>query len=235
MDNRHVQDDLAAYALDILDPGEVAAVEHHLAGCRTCRAAYAELREAAEELAWTVPEASPRPGLRDAILGGLTVRPTRRLERWSRLRPILAAAAAIAIFLLGFGSASFFGRLSRPGPEVDLGDVFNPARVQVAVLQPTENAPQATARAYFEPDRKEIVLAVDDLPPAPPGQVYQLWANAGNRRWSAGTFTGDQPIYRFTCPREMGLYDSLGVTVEPAGGRAEPSGPRVLAGPIPKT
>lgn len=235
MDSQHVQGDLPAYALDILDAADRARIERHLAGCGACQTELTELGRSVQELAWIAAEAEPDPELRQQILAGVARRPPRPVERWAWLRPILAAAAALIIFAFGYGTAVWLPRLSGPRAGSELVDLFNPARMQVAVLQPTEYAPGATARVYFEPDRKDLVLAIDSLPPPPPGQVYQLWANAGSRRLSAGTFVGDQRVYRFVCPREMGLYDSVGVTIEPAGGRTEPSGPRVLFGALPKT
>lgn len=235
MAESHIRDDLAAFALGILEPAETRRIEQHLAGCPECAAELADLSRAADELAWLAAEATPDPGLRDAILAGVrsgAAAGPRRIERWAWLRPIVAAAAAVLLFALGFATAALLPRVAPAQPETEIAAVFNPARVQVAVLEPTDYAPRATARAYFEPQRKEIVLAVDQLPAPPPGQTYQLWATAGERRWSAGTFGGQQTVYRFVCPREMSAYDGLGVTLEPSGGRTEPSGPRVLAGPI---
>ncbi len=251
MADRHVRDDLAAYALDILEPHEAARVESHLATCPDCLWELAELERGARELAWLAPEATPDPRLRAAILAGLPdqvrasrgayqgrgrPRPIRSGAATLRRRPLLTVAAGLLLFALGFGSAAVLLRsptTAAPGAEITA--YFHPARVHVAALEPTEVAPQASARIYFDPARTDFIVAVDDLPPPPPGMVYQVWANRGGQRWSAGTLTGTEPVQRLTCPREMGAYDTVGVTLEPAGGQDQPSGPRVLLGSLPKT
>ena len=55
----HPHDELAAYAVDALDPDERAAVEAHLDGCAPCRA---ELAEHWETLARVVRSRSMRTG-----------------------------------------------------------------------------------------------------------------------------------------------------------------------------
>lgn len=234
----HLPDDLAAYALGILDPADAQPVERHLAGCPECRGALAEIQEAVESLAWAAPEAEPDPRLRAKVLAGLERRPGGLRARPRLRRPVrlLAVVAALLLFGLGFTTATLLMRPATTSPETtEISRVFDPAKVETVRLQPTELAPQVSARAYYVGNQRDIVLAVDALPPPPPGKVYQLWANAGGRRWSAGTFAGERSVYRFACPREMGVYDAIGVTLEPAGGQPEPTGPRVMAALLPKS
>jgi anti-sigma factor RsiW len=48
--NGHDPDELSAYALGLLDAGEAARVEAHVAACEGCRADLAELRATAAAL-----------------------------------------------------------------------------------------------------------------------------------------------------------------------------------------
>ncbi len=63
-----------AYAVDALDDIERVGFERHLAGCATCRAEVASLREAAAALADDVALAPP-PELRAAVLEGISAGP----------------------------------------------------------------------------------------------------------------------------------------------------------------
>lgn len=62
--NDHPLDDLAAHALDALDPAERRAVDEHLAGCAACRA---ELAGHHETLAALAPAEAPPPSVWQGI------------------------------------------------------------------------------------------------------------------------------------------------------------------------
>jgi len=75
-------------------------------------------------------------------------------------------------------------------------------------------------------------LLVYDLPPPPPGRTYQLWTIEGGKPVSAGTFaTSDAGQARHAIATSAQLGDAifLAVTVEPAGGVPQPTGPIVMA------
>jgi anti-sigma-K factor RskA len=59
---------VSAHALDALDADEAAAVQAHLDGCESCRAAFDEAIETAALLATSAPGAEPPPALRERIL-----------------------------------------------------------------------------------------------------------------------------------------------------------------------
>jgi anti-sigma factor RsiW len=63
--SEHPRDDLAAYAVDALDPVERLPVEEHLASCPNCRA---ELDTYRETLSWTIDDELPPPSVWGAIL-----------------------------------------------------------------------------------------------------------------------------------------------------------------------
>jgi len=106
-----------------------------------------------------------------------------------------------------------------------------PAARAVA-LAGAENIPSARGRAFVEPVGHRIVLLVYDLPPPPPGRTYQLWTIEGGKPASAGVFaTSDagQARHAIATPEQLGDTLFLAVTVEPAGGVPQPTGPIVMA------
>jgi hypothetical protein len=66
---------VSAHALDALEPAEAEAVQAHLAGCASCRAAFDDALETAAALAMGVPGADPPADLRDRILAAARVTP----------------------------------------------------------------------------------------------------------------------------------------------------------------
>src|SRR5947199_39328 len=98
-------------------------------------------------------------------------------------------------------------------------------------LAATGKAP--TMRLYWNRARGLVVLAAFDLPPAPSGRTYQLWAiKKGQNPVSLGTFNtaaGGRAVV--TLPAPAGLKPDLSaVTEEPAGGSPQPTQQPFLVG-----
>ena len=78
-----------------------------------------------------------------------------------------------------------------------------------------------------------LVFSGSRVPAAAAGSVYQLWLLTGTVPVSVGLLTPD-PVGRVTMvtddpPRVPRPVTGVSVTLEPAGGRPEPSGPTVMA------
>ena len=93
----------------------------------------------------------------------------------------------------------------------------------------TEGQPPA-ARVYWNHTEDLFVVTAFDLPPAPDGSTYQLWAIAeGQAPVSMGTFdTDDSGSAALTLPvdpdiRDLGLIALCGLTLEPTGGSTQPT------------
>ena len=186
------------YALDALEAEQRAPFEAHLAECATCRADVQAFREVAGALAHAAPAATPPPGLRDRVLReARQVRPlgAARTPRF----PWIAAAASIALAIVA-GYGYWRGRTERDGlrgaiatmqAQLDSADrvvaTILDSTVGTADLAATGKAP--TMRLYWNRVRGLVVVAAFDLPPAPSGRIYQLWAiKKGQNPVSVGTF-----------------------------------------------
>src|SRR5689334_7705687 len=113
MTHEQVQELLGAYAVDAVEPDEVADVEAHLEECSRCRAELAELREVGAFLAHSGGDAPA--GLWDRIASSLDDNPPplrlevqreRRRTRARWVRPVAAVAAAVLIVILGVAVVS---------------------------------------------------------------------------------------------------------------------------------
>ena len=103
MDENHAgfQENIAAYALGSLDPGEAAALEAHLETCETCRAELADYRRLSSGLLAALPPRPPSAAVRRSLqkrLAGQTPR-TRPQFNWSFGRLAMGAALAALVGL----------------------------------------------------------------------------------------------------------------------------------------
>ncbi|HEV8510524.1 MAG TPA: anti-sigma factor [Gemmatimonadales bacterium] len=237
----------APYALDALDGDDRAAFEAHLAGCEQCRVEVASFREVAGQLALVAPAVEPAPGLRDRVIA--EARRVRllasRIPRPASRIPWLAAAAALVLALAaGYGywrergdrraleQAVLLARDSLAARDSLLNAVLAP-NVGTANLAATGKPP--SARLFWNPARRVVVIAVFDLPPAPAGRTYQLWGIAtGKAPVSLGVFNPG-PNGRLTTalavPAEL-VFQVTAVTEEPAGGSPQPTQTPFLIGEV---
>ncbi len=233
------------YALDALDAEERAPFEAHLAECATCRADVQAFREVAGALAHAAPTATPPSGLRDRVLReARQVRPIGAARR-PRL-PWIAVAASIALAIAA-GYGYWRARGERDAVRRDLAAAQDSIAVRDSLVA-TLLAPDAgtaalaatgkppSARLFWSPSRHRVVMAVFDLPPAPAGRTYQLWAIAtGKPPVSLGTFN-TAPDGRLTAamaaPPGLALFQVTAVTEEPAGGSPQPTQQPFLIGKL---
>jgi hypothetical protein len=100
------------------------------------------------------------------------------------------------------------------------------ARVDLAGQKP---APSAAGRVFWSPTYG-LVFAATNLPPLPPGRVYQLWIVA-DAPISAGIATpGASGEFSVVTPPAAATPKAFAVTIEPEGGRPAPTGEMFLLG-----
>lgn len=109
--------------------------------------------------------------------------------------------------------------------------ILRSPETEVVTLAGLKPSPATRGRMWWNPEAGGIFVA-NALPVPPPGKTYQLWAIAGGKPLSAGTFdvdrqgTGGLRVKPLPGTQKV---DVFAVTLEPAGGRPQPSGEMVLA------
>lgn len=234
----HQWSELAApYVLGALPPDERERFAAHLAECAACRGEVQALREVAVLLPDAAPVATPPTALRDRIL-----REARQLRPIGHGRapivPWLAAAASLVLAVgLGYMYVHERGTVQRVNAALAERDsliatVFSPD-VVTAALSATGKPP--SARLFWNQARRRVVMAVFQLPPAPAGRTYQLWAIAqGKKPVSLGVFN-TAADGRLTAAMDVppGLtFELTAVTEEPAGGSPQPTQQPFLIGKV---
>ncbi|MGO9272158.1 MAG: anti-sigma factor domain-containing protein [Terriglobia bacterium] len=112
---------------------------------------------------------------------------------------------------------------------------FSPDSIKVTLV-PGPQHPAPEGKAFYEPRSGGLVFYTVNLPTLPRNQTYQLWLvpNLGNPI-SAGIFETDhEGNGGVLLPRlPSGVKaKAFAVTVEPAGGKIQPTGPKVLVGAV---
>jgi anti-sigma-K factor RskA len=258
-DDRH-EEMAALYALGLLDAHERQDLERRLSSDPALRQLVDELVETSAAIALTAPAAAPSPSLKQRVLasigagevadssllplvsapaaptseGTVVSFPFLRLIPWG-----IAAVLAICCAVLGQSFLAQRAELqARQAELAELRDRDVLAQMKIArLVSLVESAPQAVAVAVWDPQRQAGVLNVENLPPIPPDQDYQLWVIDPQYPIpvDGGVFHVDQDTdfvqFRFTADKPIAEVAKFAVSLERKGGVPKAEGPLVLLGP----
>lgn len=228
-----------AYALNALSDDERAAFENHLTQCEACRSEVAELRETAARLGSAVAAPAP-PQLKATVLEqvgrtrqlhpeGGQVRPLRRRPWSPRLTALAAAAAVITAVLLGAQVINLSRDLEQANQRLSQLTASQAAVIDVLTAPDarvvTSSRGEIAAAVVISRKTGKLAFVPQRMPAPGPGRTYQLWLITPHGAHSAGLLgNAKQPVIATTVADTR----QVGVTVEPAGGSAQPSSDPVL-------
>jgi hypothetical protein len=236
-----------AYALDALEGGaERDRFNRHLNRCQSCASEVRGFREVATALAFAAA-AEPPPELRAQVLTAVArtrqlppevrthARP-RRARVWVPWVPWLSGAVAMA----GIAVAVFFGLAqSHTQQELNQARAENQAGAAAVSVPGIKVLSHSTTKGgvafvVLAADRRQVYVTTSGLPALPAGKVYQLWLIGKTKIVSAGLLpkasSGVTPVVTASGVIQG---DTLGLTVEPAPGSAQPTTTPILALPLP--
>src|SRR6266851_2484876 len=236
-----------AYALDALEGGaERDRFTRHLNRCQSCAGEIRGFREVATAMAFAAA-AEPPPELRDRVLAAAArtrqlppevrthARP-RRTRAWVPWVPWLSGAIATASIvvavLFGFAQAHTQQELNQVRAENQaIALVLSAPQVRLLTHSTSKGGVATVVLAAF---RHQLVVTTSGLPSLPAGKVYQLWLIGKTKIVSAGLLpastSGQTPP---VLASGVVKGDTLGLTVEPAPGSAQPTTKPILALPLP--
>ncbi|MFJ7244400.1 anti-sigma factor domain-containing protein [Kitasatospora sp. NPDC098652] len=234
-----------AYATHALPQEERLAFERHLAQCPACAQEVAEFEATLARLGSAASGPVPA-GLKARVMAGIgDVRqlppPTgpaegrRRPSRLARQWPKLALAACLALAsALGAVAVQQHGQTQRAQAQA------SGLRGQQAAVTSLLTAPDArTATTVSGPAVGTVVWSVSrgqaaflatGMPALPQGRTYELWFNDSGTMRPAGLLPADHGQLLLT-----GRIDGavgVGVTQEPSGGSAHPTGQPLMLLPL---
>ncbi|MCA9953794.1 MAG: anti-sigma factor [Anaerolineales bacterium] len=240
----HVTDQLAAYALNVLDADEAAEVAAHLAVCQVCQEELQAYQEVVGAMATAVPIIAPPPTLKQQLMHGIRqetrpetavapkappsiAAPTQpswwhNVRDWFQQRPILQPVLLLVVALLLVSNFQLRQRLA---------DADRPAGFGTVTLAGSAETEAATGIIIISANGLQGTLVVQDLPVLPESQAYQLWLIKDGHYTSGGVFNVNENGYRaiwVVSEDPLASYTSFDVTLEPAGGSTYPTGNTVL-------
>ena len=235
-------DDLAAYLLGALEPGEVAEFERHAEGCEHCRTEMVWLTPAVQGLPEAVERVEPPPELRSRVMaevrsdarrsGAVTASSEdglrHRAAAWLRdlgsgpmgLRPVVGFATAVLVVAAVAGFA-LGGGIGSSGSATSVSTVA------------AGHPPGITAKVIREGDRGTLRLA--DVKDLPENRILEAWVRRdGEVDAVPELFVPDRKGSASTTIGDMRNVDLVMVTTEPAGGSAAPTSSPIVSVPIPQ-
>jgi anti-sigma-K factor RskA len=245
-------DAAAAYALGAVDPGERAALDALMTSNADFRRDVDRYREVVGLMGLAAPTMAAPATLRQRILSdAAAVRPiaarssvtpaTHGTARTiSGVLPWLAAAASLGFAVFSSSQLrearsalrDLRGELSTAQGAIASKDSTISAFLgpDVRVVSLSEGTQRPSARVYWNANKGVFIVTAFNVPRAPEGRTYQLWAIVkGKNPMSMGTFNTDAsgratvvvPVNAELS--QLTSIDLCGITQEPQGGSMQPT------------
>jgi anti-sigma-K factor RskA len=224
------RDDLVAFALGALEPGEERAVEAHMPSCARCTRELEALVPAVAVLGECVEQLEPPPELRERVLAVVrseaaasrepAEQPARRREgrglRGFLLRPAVALAT-VAVIAAGVG-----GYLVR-----DIGGGGAESTTAAVIPQ------QPGIGGALEVGDNSSMLDLHGMPQLTRGEVYQVWVARGSNLSPSSNFVPDKSGRAMTAvDGHLGEGTKVMVTKESGPGHTAPTPPILLSATV---
>lgn len=244
------EEDFDLLALGVLEGDEKQAIEVHIVGCPGCAQKLAEARGRVALFALAPPH-SPSPRVKERLLQQIREPQAPRREsvrqessggalRWLAL-VLFPASVALAISTVLLWKVNT--RLN-----IELQELRETTTRQAEVLalvrsldsvnvklNPSPGMPPMEAHVMFN-TREGMLLYSGSLPAPPPDKTYQLWLipMSGNPISEAVFSPKPKGEDFWVKPLPPGVVArAFAVTLEPAGGMPQPTGPKILVGNVP--
>jgi anti-sigma-K factor RskA len=224
-----------AYVLDAVSEDERVEFERHLRECETCAQEVRELRETATRLGRAAAVVPP-PELRASVLARVgqvrqdppqaSVVPLRRRGGSLATRLTSAAAAVLLVVASVLGVLLAQARGSVQDAEARAAAMATILRAGDARIssQGDEDSGRMTVLSSRSADR--ALLLADNLPAPPAGHDYQAWTIDPRAAHPAGLLPeGGNALLEVD---DLGAATTVGITIEPDGGSAEPSAAPIM-------
>jgi anti-sigma-K factor RskA len=247
-----LQERASLYAAGAMTDSERQEYARHLDEdqCPVCRSEVRELQSAISLMAFTTPSSSPSPNVKRRLMEQAeAAKPARDMGlgwfQWVTTAVAVASLAATFVLMranneLRRTTAELNSRIAQlevelAGQRNDLA-LLTSAGIRIVNLAGQGSNVQASGRIFVDEQGKRWVFSVRGLPPAASDKSYQLWfvPKMGDPI-DAGTFNpqadGSLRI-EVRVPDNATDLKAAAVTIEPLGGRPQPTGPFALLGAL---
>ncbi len=179
----------------------------HRDSCSRCRAEEPTLTTMMDALSDPALWAEPAPGMAARVAEGIGAgRAGPDADRRRRIWPLWVAGVAVVALVATLLTVTL--RSDRPDWEVAISGVGG--------------VPGGTVLGWNEPAGTRVAFDVPGFPPAPEGEVYELWFSRGRVHVSGGTFTNAAEA-ELLVGVARSAYPRIWVTREPLDDDTSPS------------
>jgi len=233
-----LRENIPAYALGALDGDDVPALEAHLKTCEACQAELGTYRAVSDSLLAAVPPRQPSAALRRRLQSQLPSAQKARGPQftWS-FGQFAVGTALVALLFMNVFSFLQMREIQRQQAGLLQQLKTNQFALSMLAYPTTQSFPIAgdnlSGSVLLDRERNTVALVMWHLPELSEEQIYQIWLiEPDGHRVSAGLFRPEADVAYTTQPvyseQDISSFVGVGVTVEPAGGSDEPTGPRVF-------
>lgn len=250
----------AGYVLDALSDEEVKEFEKMLKNASPAeRDLLAKMEQVRDEFPLMTEPVAPSANVGDRLFADLASRqkPAGSSQATDdkvagRIIPIWAYKAAAALFLIGsftlvWMNADLSETVTQQGAVITelqselekqdrLLDVLAAREVTLVIMGGLEPSPDGYGKILWDPENRQAVLQLANLPVPEDDKDYQLWLiKDGENPISAGVFNFDQSssdlFFKVEHLEEPSpVSNAFAVTLEPKGGVPQPTGDMFLLG-----
>ena len=96
------------------------------------------------------------------------------------------------------------------------------------MLSGTEKSPDAVAKIFWMKNTGVVYVDPRNLPQAPSGMQYQLWAIVDGKPIDAGMISTEKGVYHLQKMKSFGKADAFAITLETKGGHPTPKGDMIV-------
>ena len=166
--------------------------------------------------------------------GARVLTPTGAAHRRWFTRPVAVLGAAAAAAGLFFGGGALVQGLDRTGPQQEqqasgIDEIYAADDFQRTVADVSTGG---KATLIWSNELGRSAVTVDGMTSLPGDQTYELWYIGADGAVPAGTFDASSSApSTHVLKGEMAAGDTVGITVEPAGGSSSPTSAPVVAIP----
>lgn len=245
MSCEELSDSYELYALGVLEEPEKGELEEHLGReCPTCMAGLRRARATNSMLgAVLTAEAEPSRRLRPRILAIAGLKPARP---WGWMGAFAAAAAALVLGIFYFRGEQDAWQRQLAGVRTQLEvsglensrlkqalDFLNTPETRLVGFGAGQPAPP---KGNFFVNPRGVLLIASNLPALAPGRTYQMWViPKGGAPRPAGLFQADArggAVHILQGAVDVAGTGAMAISVEPAGGSAQPTTTPIIVAPV---
>jgi len=249
----------AGYVLGALSPEEAKEFESMLSNASAeHKHLFLQMQQVRDELALASERAEPSPGVEEKLISEISSLSHKSgddhiNQQKSRIIPLWIYQAAAAVFLIGALTLAYFNAglsdtveqqqavITELQDELDRQDqllnVLAAREITLVIMGGLDPSPEGYGKIIWDPENRQAVLQLANLPVPPQDKDYQLWLiKDGENPISAGVFNFDQPSTDLFFKVEhldeepSPVSNAFAVTMEPRGGMPQPTGDMFLIG-----